>query len=109
LGSFPAFDEGTIRARIVASKGKNKGKLRASMSSSDAWGDQHEARAYYVWRLARFHGGKDCTMPVMADMVVRGDPCKGELDKLADVIARESFGTDLGAALRWGRAFGIIP
>jgi len=23
-------------------------------------------RAYYVWRLARFHGGADVTMPMMA-------------------------------------------
>lgn len=48
------------------------------------------------------------TMPMMADLFVRGDPFKAELDKLADSVAKEQFGTDLAAAARWGRAFGLI-
>lgn len=105
-GSFPPVDEGKVMARILATQGKNKGKLRSSMTSS--FSDRDEARAYYVWRLARFHGGKDVTMPVTADLGVRGDPFKDVLDRLADVVARQSFGTDMAAALRWGRALGAF-
>lgn len=107
-GEFPPIDEGFIRNRILATKGKNKGKIRASMVSPFRAEGFEESRAYYVWRLARFHGGKDVTMPMTADMMVRGDPFKPELDKLSDIVAKECFGTDLAAAARWGRAFGII-
>ncbi len=105
-GKFSEVNEAKILERIMATKGKNKGKLRASMTSN--FSDKEEARAYYVWRLARFHGGKDVTMPMMADLGVRGDPFKSDLDKLADQVAKDSFGTDLAAAARWGRAFGLV-
>lgn len=102
VGTFLEPNETKILERIMATKGKNKGKLRASMTSN--FSDSEEARAYYVWRLARFHGGKDMTMPVMADLAVRGDPYKAELDKLADSVAKAAFGTDLAATARWMRA-----
>lgn len=102
-GTFLAPNEEKILERITATKGKNKGKLRASMTSN--FNDKEEARAYYVWRLARFHGGKDMTMPMMADLGVRGDPYRGELDKLADKVAKDQFGTNLAAARAWHRAF----
>jgi hypothetical protein len=105
-GFFPEIDESAIIAAIVAKQGKNKGQLRASMTSN--FSDRDAARAYYVWRLARFHGGKDVTMPMMADLAVRGDPFKAELDKLADAVAKQYFGTDMAAAHRWGRALGFI-
>lgn len=105
-GKFAEVNAPWILERILATKGKNKGKLRASMTSN--FSDKEEARAYYVWRLARFHGGKDVTMPMMADLGVRGDPFKTDLDKLADQVAKDSFGTDLAGAARWGRAFGLI-
>ena len=60
-----------------------------------------DERSYYVWRMARFHGGKDTTMPIMASVGVGGDPFVGELDKLADELAKQYFGTDIAAALRW--------
>lgn len=106
-GQFPEIDEAAIRAEILAGQGKNKGKLRAAFSSNGAFRDIAKARAYYVWRLARFHGGKDMTMPITADTATRGDPYKDQLDKLADTIAKESFGTDLAAAVRWGSALGL--
>lgn len=65
-----------------------------------------DRRAYYVWRLARFHGGKDVTMPVCADMELGRDPYKPTLDLLADAVAKRVFGTDKAAAYRWGRALG---
>lgn len=106
VGEFPEIDEAAIITRIVATKGKNKGSIRASMTSS--FSDRDEARAYYVWRMARFHGGKDMTMPMIADLALRGDPFTTELDKLADKVAKQYFGSDMAAARRWGRAFGII-
>lgn len=107
-GYFSPPDREKILSRIVAKQGKNKGNIRAAMTSCTAASSIDEARAYYVWRLARFHGGKDTTMPVAADMCVRGDPYKGELDKLADEVAKEHFGTDKAAALMWGRALGLV-
>lgn len=109
-GEFPAFEQAPILERILATKGKNKGKIRASMTAP--FGDKGdgflESRAYYVWRMARFHGGKDMTMPMSADLIVRGDPSKNELDILSDKVAKEQFGSDLHAAARWGRAFGLV-
>lgn len=98
-GYFPPIDLDALVLAIVASKGKNKGKLKSSMTS--VFGDIAGSRAYYVWRLARFHGGKDMTMPMMADLGVRSDPFRKELDLLADVVAKAEFGTDLAAAMRW--------
>lgn len=105
-GYFSPPDKAKILSLIIAGQGKNKGKLRASMTSEMK--DKEKARAYYVWRLARFHGGKDMTMPVMADLGVRGDPYKDELEKMADEVAKEYLGTDKAAALRWGRALGMV-
>ena len=103
VGTFQAPDEQAIRAEILATRGKNKGKLKASLASNKA-----SARAYYVWRMARFHGGADVTLPIMAGMLTGADPFREELDALADVVARESFGTDMMAAKRWGRALGYL-
>ncbi len=61
-----------------------------------------EARSYYVWRLARFHGGADVTMPMMADLELGSDPFKKELDQISEQVAKVVFGTDMAAACRWG-------
>ena len=68
-----------------------------------------DARAYYVWRLARFHGGVDVTMPMMASVELGADPYKKELDSLSDTVAKSVFGTDMAAAYRWGSALGFAP
>ena len=65
-------------------------------------------RGYFVWRMARFAGGADVTMPMTASMGVRHDPFKPELEALADAVAREVFGTDVAGAHRWGRALGAL-
>lgn len=104
---FPEVNETAIREAIMATRGKNKGKLRSVMTS-DFSGSIDGARAYYVWRLARWHGGKDMTMPMNADLASRGDPYKDDLEKIASAVAKESFGSDMRAALTWGRAFGLI-
>lgn len=63
-------------------------------------------RAYFIWRMARFHGGKDVCMPVMADMRISGDPYEDLLDHMASELAKKAFGTDMAAAYRWFNALG---
>ncbi len=106
-GEFHPINLEDLLLRILATKGKNKGSVRASMTSPLRADGVNAARAYYVWRLARFHGGADTTMPIMADMVVRGDPFKVGLDKIAEAVAKRAFGTDMAAALVWGKALGL--
>ena len=60
-----------------------------------------DRRAYYVWRVARFHGGVDMTMPVMASVEIHGDPYRAELDALTDAMERKYLGSDLRAARIW--------
>lgn len=102
-GWFDYPDERYIRLCITASQGKNKGKLRSTRPETNAG-----SRAYFVWRMARFHGGKDPTVPFNASMEIYGDPFEKELDAMSERFAKENFGTDMGAAIRWGRAFGMI-
>lgn len=102
MGEFPPVDVEAIVAIIVATRGKNKGSIRAAMTSPRKSDGVQASRAYYVWRIARFHGGKDVTMPWTADMITRGDPFKAELDALADAVAKRCFGTDMAAAMTWG-------
>jgi hypothetical protein len=107
-GVFAEVNASEIFSLVISSKGKNKGKLKSSMTSPFRSDGLLKNRAYYVWRMARFHGGVDTTMPVMAGMCVRNDPYTEELDLLADKLAVESFGNNMAAAYRWGRAFGIL-
>lgn len=65
-------------------------------------------RAYYVWRLTRFYGGADVTMPMNAMYSIEGDPYQKELDAIAEAVANVIFGTDMAAAHRWGSALGYI-
>ena len=97
-GTFPEIDAPAIIEAIKGRKG-----LRSK--APDCYGANHTVsniRAYYVWRMARFHGGVDVTMPVVAGIMVNGDPYTKELDALADAVAKRVFGTDLAAAYRWG-------
>ena len=95
-GAFVAPCEATIEQAI-------KGRARDCAQSRPK-----DRRAYYVWRMARFHGGVDMTMPIMASVEVHGDPYRAELDALADAMARKYLGSDLRAARRWGHALGVL-
>lgn len=107
-GMFPQVNESIILSNIIAKSGKNKGKLKSSMTSPFRSDGVDINRAYYVWRMARFHGGVDMTMPITAGFAVKGDPYVKELDTLADKLAKESFGSDMRGAMRWGKAFGMF-
>lgn len=106
-GTFPAVNVDMILAAIKGRKGLRSAAPKPR-DGSRGYGDLHDKRAYYVWRLARFHGGEDVTMPVTATMLIHNDPFLPELDALADAIAKRVFGTDLAAAHRWGHALGHI-
>lgn len=101
-GSFAGLDP---KAIVAALFGRN-GFRKSFPAKLDHYGTVEGGRAYYVWRLARFHGGADVRMPCTADMVTGGDPFKKELDLLAYHVARKVFGTDRAAAYRWGTAMG---
>lgn len=106
-GSFPAVNVDMILQAIKGRKGLRSAAPKPR-DGSRGYGDVHDHRAYYVWRLARFHGGEDVTMPVTATMLAHNDPFLPELEALADAVARRVFGTDLAAANRWGRALGHL-
>ena len=95
-GYFLPPDAGEIIEQI---RGRKKGLMSKRPD---------DARAYYVWRTARFHGGADVTMPMMASLEVRSDPFIAELDVIADKVAAEVFGTAMAGAHRWGRALGYL-
>jgi hypothetical protein len=109
-GTFSGVDVEAIKKLITAGKGP-KARLRASWPSKlSPWRNKDTTvrRAYYVWRLARFHGGADVTMPVTAAGCIEGDPHIRLLDALSDVVAKKVFGTDRAASHRWGRLLGFV-
>lgn len=99
--TFEPIDESAIRTEIFSSRGARG--LKKSLNGYDA-----SSRGYYVWRLARFHGGADMTMPIAAEIRIKGDPYIEELNKLVDEVAKQAFGSDLRAAARWGKALGYF-
>ncbi len=92
---FVPPDEQAIVAEI-----RGRGGLRSRRPEGD--------RAYFVWRMARFHGGVDVTMPMVASGGVHYDPYRNELEAIADRVAQAFFGTALAGAHRWGTALGMI-
>jgi hypothetical protein len=106
-GRFPEPDYQKILSMIVTSRG-GKERIKSSPNSiSSRINDITACRAYYVWRLARFHGGIDVTMPALAGILSWADPFKSELDDFACEVARRYFGTDLAAAARWAPLLGL--
>lgn len=79
-------------------KGRKPGTLRSKRPDDD--------RAYYVWRMARFHGGADVTLPMVASFGVTGDPYVPYLDVVAEKVAQAVYGSDRAGTLRWAYAMG---
>lgn len=107
-GSFEAPDiEAIVCAITKPNKATGKRAFRKSKPPfENEFKNKSESRAYFVWRLARFHGGADVTMPVMAETAIHGDPFEPELNLLAEKVAKMAFGTDMAAAYRWCGALG---
>jgi hypothetical protein len=104
-------DYSAIIALITTARGANNGKRRVYSSYPKAlmqtrFTNPIHGAAYYVWRMARFAGGVDVTMPFTATIVLRGHPWQRELDAFADEFAKRAYGTDRAGALRWAGAFG---
>jgi hypothetical protein len=88
-----------MTAIVDTIKGRAPGTLRSKAPT--------ERRAYYVWRMARFHGGADMCMPMMAQIRCSGDPYLPELDSLADAVAKVAYGSNMRAAQRWAPLLGL--
>lgn len=88
-GYFEPPDESAIRGVIFSRTGR-----LVTVRPRDP-------RAYFVWRLARFWGGDDVVLPVMAYVLISGDPFLPELEALADRVAEEVYGTSLAPVARW--------
>lgn len=94
-GSFAAVD---VPALLKLIKGRKPGTIRSRRPD--------DSRAYFVWRMARFHGGADVTMPMTASLMVSGDPYVPLLDAIAEKVAQAVYGTDMAGAVRWAHAMG---
>lgn len=92
-GWFHAPD---LRVLAAAIKGRKVGTLRSKRPD--------DSRAYYVWRLARFHGGKDVCLPMGAELQLGSDPYRGILDEMAQAVARHVFGSGNVGRARWQQA-----
>ena len=107
-GTFEEPDYRAIIDALFTTRGKVRRFRKSFPQKLDHFGTVFGARAYYVWRWARFSGGADVTQPMTAELVNYGEPYKEELSKIADLVARKVFGTDLAAVCRWGTALGFL-
>ena len=89
------FEPVDVRAIIEAIHNPRTKRIRTSRPTTGG------NRAYYVWRLARFHGGVDVCLPVMAESLIEGDPFADELGMIAEKVAAFAFGTSFGAVRAW--------
>lgn len=92
-GYFHAPDPAEI---IKLIKGRKEKTLRSKRPDG--------AVEYYVWRLTRFHGGKDVCLPMGAEMEIGGNPYRELLDELARIIAKAFFGSGNVGTARWHQA-----
>jgi len=79
-----------------------KRKIRKTRPKDD--GTQAGNRAYYVWKMARFHGGADGPNlhgPMYASVTLGNDEHREWLDNLADAIAQQAYGSNMRAAQAW--------
>lgn len=106
-GTFASPDFRQIVELITKPSKTGKRQFRKSKPSfENEFKNRHESRAYFVWRMVRFHGGADVTMPVCATSAISGDPFFDEMDYFAQYLAKKVFGTDMAAAYRWSNALG---
>lgn len=69
-----------------------------------------DPRAFFLWRMTRFHSGADVTLPVVATMDVDGDPFKPVLEIAAQMIAEHCTGKQSIGSARWRHAIhGEMP
>lgn len=109
-GEMPQPDWSAIFEAVTTKRGAEKGNRKFRASPPEAWKQSSlgiaNRRAYYVWRLTRFHGGADVTMPISAMTYAGKDAWLPELEYYASQLAKKVYGTDLAAAHRWFNALG---
>lgn len=97
-----SFDKPDIAALIAAIKGRKPGKLRSKRPD--------DARAYFIWRMARFHTGDDVCLPMTAQLDVAGDPYRELLELVAEQVAQRLTGHTSAGRARWRSAmYGEAP
>lgn len=101
-GRFPSLDE---QAKDLLGMLVKKGVWCKARPKCPPYKSNHATRtlckrAYYVWSLARFRGGRAAVMPISAMIFCEFDPELERLDKLADMLAIRVFGTSTAAARR---------
>lgn len=99
VGHYLKPDLGSL---VKAIKGRKPGTLRSKRPD--------DTRAYFVWRMARFHTGADVTMPMTAQMDISSDPYKDLLDAWAELVAEKLTGHTSAGRARWRSAmYGEAP
>ena len=87
----PDFDAKELGAAIFSTR--KKGALVSKRPKDD--------RAYYIWRMIRFHTGADVTLPMTASICVSGDPYVPRLDAIAELISERMTGRKSSGRARW--------
>lgn len=104
VGSIARPDFKAIVDSLFTTRGPSRGFRKSfPFKAHNPFEGGSAAMTYKVWRLARFHGGADVTMPTTCELFTERNPWNDELDAFARIIAKLVFGTDMAATLRWGR------
>lgn len=91
-----------IPSLIKAVKGRKPGKLRSKRPE--------DPRAYFIWRMARFHTGADVCLPMVAQMDIVSDPYRDLLELAAELLAERLTGHTSAGRARWQSAlYGTAP
>jgi len=96
------FFKPDLASLIKAVKGRKPGTLRSKRPD--------DGRAYFIWRMARFHTGADVCLPMTAQMEVSGDPYRDMLELVAEMLAERLTGHKSAGRARWQAAmYGTAP
>jgi len=90
------FDRPDLVQLCTAIKGRKPGTVRSKRPD--------DVRAWFMWRMFRFHSGKDVTLPMTATIAIEGDPWKSTLDAAAEMIAKHFTGRESIGSARWRHA-----
>ena len=92
-GTFEAPD---LEQLCAAIKGRKPRTVRSKRPE--------DKRAWLLWRLVRFHSGKDVTLPMTSTLANEGDPFVPTIDAAARVIAQHFTGKESIGSARWRHA-----
>jgi hypothetical protein len=90
------FERPNLAELVKAIKGRKPGKLRSKRPD--------DTRAYFIWRMARFHTGDDVCLPMAAQMDIAADPYREMLELTAELVAQRLTGHTSAGRARWRSA-----